>query len=83
MDIKDLMFLVDDLSANKESLEELVDKGMNLATVLDKPIRRLVEYQVDLMADAAKRFRQHGFSNEEAVSMTLQMMQNLKQISSK
>lgn len=63
---------------NKDEIKALIDKAIELAVIADEPIKRLVDYQVGLSSRMVSRYEAMGFTRQEAIQMSLGVLQAMK-----
>mgnify|MGYP000677458016 CR=1 FL=1 len=68
--VQEYVAVLGEIQQNKGDFEEVIDQTIQTLSILDKPIKRLLQYQVDSLAMMVSRFEAQGFTRDQGIELT-------------
>jgi len=70
LSVEEFVAVLDEIQQNKGDFEEVIEQTIQTLSILDKPIKRMLQYQVDNLAMMVSRFEAQGFTRDQGIELT-------------
>jgi hypothetical protein len=68
--VEEFVAVLGEIQQNKGDFEEVIEQTIQTLSILDKPIKRMLQYQVDNLAMMVSRFEAQGFTRDQGIELT-------------